>query len=69
MLNLMVEVQSLGRSEYDDRINYSCDLTRHPDTGEDLPSEDKITRDPTYMLRTWQAALVYLLTDYRFVYE
>ena len=69
VMNLMVEVQSLGRSEYDDRINYSCDLTRHPDTGEDLPSEDKITRDPTYMLRTWQAALVYLLTDYRFVYE
>lgn len=69
VLNLMIEVQSLGRADYDDRINYSCDLTRHPETGEDLPGEQKITHDATYMLRTWQAVLVYLLTDYRFVYE
>ena len=68
-LNLMVTVQSRGRDQFGERLNYNCDLTNDPETGESLPSERKITDDAGYVLRTWQAALVYLLTDYRFVYE
>ncbi len=47
----------------------SCQATRNPLTNEDLPEEDRITTDPTYGIRAWQAVIIYLLSDFNFLYE
>lgn len=38
-------------------------------SGQDLASEDQISNDSNYVIRTWMAVITYLLTDYRFIYE
>ena len=37
--------------------------------GAELPEEQRITEDPTYVIRSWQAVITYLLSDYKFLYE
>ncbi len=74
--NLMAAIQARGLELIDEgghylrgRLHFACDLTNDPETGEALPDEERIVEDANYMLRTWQALLVYYLSDYRFVYE
>jgi hypothetical protein len=41
----------------------------HPETGDVLPTEQRIRLDEEYLIRAWIGVLNYLLADYRFVYE
>jgi len=38
-------------------------------SNQDLPSDQQITNDADYVIRSWMAVITYLLTDYRFIYE
>lgn len=56
------------------RLPYPCKRNRDLATGEDLKDEttdtdNRLTEDPTYLIRTWMAVVAYLLADYKFVYE
>lgn len=51
------------------RLHFACDLDRHPDTGEPLPEEQRIRNDDSQMLKAWQALLVLMISDYRYLYE
>jgi len=50
-------------------IDWRCRLRDNPETGEDLPEEEQITRDENYVIRSWTGVLAYMLADYRFLYE
>ena len=54
---------------YDDDLPRDCRVTRHPDTNEELPREDQISRDRTYIVRAWMAVVSYMLSDIEFLYE
>jgi hypothetical protein len=47
----------------------SCQALKDPTTNTDLPAERQIKTDDTYVIRAWQAVIVYLLSDYEFLYE
>lgn len=47
----------------------ACRAERDPVTGEPLPAERRIADDPDGTLRAWQAVLVYLMSDHRFLFE
>ena len=47
----------------------ACAAVRHFATGEVLPADRQITRDPTGHVRAWQGLLVDLMTDHRFLFE
>ena len=47
----------------------SCQATKDPTTNTDLPVERQIKTDDTYVIRAWQAVVIYLLSDYKFLYE
>jgi hypothetical protein len=38
-------------------------------TGDSLPQERHVNRDNDYTVRAWMAAVSYLLSDYRYLYE
>jgi hypothetical protein len=38
-------------------------------TGDSLPQERYVNRDNDYTVRAWMAAVSYLLSDYRYLYE
>ena len=40
-----------------------------PTTNTDLPAERQIKTDDAYTIRAWQAVIIYLLSDYKFLYE
>lgn len=46
-----------------------CRAERHFATGEELPAARHITDDASGNLRAWQALLVYLMSDHRFLFE
>lgn len=46
-----------------------CRAERHYATGAELPAARHITDDPNGNLRAWQALLVYLMSDHRFLFE
>jgi hypothetical protein len=50
-------------------LSAECRAETHFATGEVLPGERRITTDPTYAIRAWQAYLVSLMTDPRFYLE
>ncbi len=46
-----------------------CRLNNDRMTGDQLPSDRRINQDPDYTVRAWMAAVSYLLSDYRYLYE
>ncbi len=46
-----------------------CQAVKDPTTNTDLPAERQIKNDEAYTLRAWQAVVIYLLSDYKFLYE
>ena len=61
--------EAVASGAYDDDVPRDCRVTRHPDTNEDLPREDEIVRDETYIVRAWMAVASYMLSDIEFLYE
>lgn len=47
----------------------ACQALKDPTTGTDLPPERQLKTDELYTIRAWQAVIIYLLSDYRFLYE
>jgi len=47
----------------------ACQALKDPTTNTDLPAERQIKADPGYAIRAWQAVVIYLLSDYKFLYE
>jgi len=47
----------------------ACGARKDPLTGEDLPEEMRIDRDPHYVVRAWMAVVTYMLSDFRFLYD
>jgi hypothetical protein len=46
-----------------------CQGQWNPNDGTNLDKGVQITEDPFYTLRSWQAVVTYLLSDYKFLYE
>ncbi|HEY0132551.1 MAG TPA: hypothetical protein VGB85_00690, partial [Nannocystis sp.] len=46
-----------------------CPAVKDPTTATDLPAERQIKTDDNYTIRAWQAVIIYLLSDYKFLYE
>jgi len=71
---VLMEAYSLGRqgladgSVSEDLAN-PCRLFDDRITGDSLPQNRRISRDSEYTLRAWMAAMSYLLSDYRYLYE
>lgn len=47
----------------------TCRASKDQATGLNLADDQKITEDPNYTVRAWQAVMTYLMSDYRFIYE
>lgn len=50
-------------------LHWQCASSTDWWTGEDLPEERRVQRDPRYTVRSWMAVMTYLLLDGRFLYE
>jgi len=59
----------LGSGAVSEELANPCRLNDDRLTGDRLPDNRRINRDPDYTLRAWMAAVSYLLSDYRFLYE
>jgi hypothetical protein len=53
----------------DQSLPWECQGRIDPSTGMDLPMASQISKDPSYTIRSWQAVIAYLLSDYKFLYE
>ena len=60
---------ALADGRQSSNLHWGCQGRRDQQTGEDLPTEDRVVADPTYTIRTWQAILTLFLNDYAFLYE
>ena len=47
----------------------TCPAVKDPTTNTELPVERQIKTDETYAIRAWQAVIIYLLSDFKFLYE
>jgi len=52
-----------------DSLVYNCRARKDPYTDADLPTDQKIEKDPDYTVRGWMAVITYLMSDYSFLYE
>lgn len=73
-MTVLTEVYSLGRDglasgSVTEELAGPCRVNDDRLTGEDLPDGRRINEDPDYTIRAWMAAVSYLLSDYRFLYE
>ncbi len=73
-LVVLMEAYSLGREGLADgsvpeELARPCRLFNDRMTGDSLPQEQRINRDTEYTVRAWMAAVSYLLSDYRYLYE
>jgi hypothetical protein len=71
---VLIESYDLGRAGLADEtvpqeLAQPCRLFNDRITGDSLPQERRINGDPEYTIRAWMAAVSYLLSDYRFLYE
>ena len=71
---VLIESYDLGRAGLADEtvpqeLAQPCRLFNDRMTGDSLPQERRINADPEYTIRAWMAAVSYLLSDYRFLYE
>lgn len=51
----------------DTSLPWACHGRNDPNTGKDLPEDQRITEDSHHTLRAWQAVIAYLLSDWRFL--
>ena len=71
---LLTEAASLGQDGLstgavsEDLVD-ACRLNDDRMTGDSLPNDRRINQDPDYTVRAWMAAVSYLLSDYRYLYE
>ena len=69
-MELHAEGQSLIDSgEVSTYMTYSCRGYEDPITGVDLPSSLQVSQDPEFTIRAWRGVMVYLLSDYHFLFE
>ncbi len=69
-LELHTEGKALIESgEVSTYMTYSCRGIEDPVTGVDLPSELQLAIDPDFTIRAWRGVMVYLLSDYHFLFE
>jgi hypothetical protein len=47
----------------------ACRARKDPYTDKDLPTADRLEKDPDYTVRAWMAVVTYLLSDFHFLYE
>lgn len=47
----------------------NCPAVKDPTTNMDLPVDRQLKNDELYTIRAWQAVVIYLLSDYKFLYE
>ncbi len=71
---VLMEAYNLGRQgladeSVSDQLVGQCRLNNDRITGADLPDSRRINRDTEYTIRAWMAAMSYLLSDYRYLYE
>ena len=71
---VLMEAYNLGRQGMADgsvseELAGPCRLFNDRMTGDSLPQERRISRDNDYTVRAWMAAVSYLLSDYRYLYE
>ena len=71
---VLMEAYNLGRQGLADgsvqeELAGPCRLNDDRITGADLPDNRRINRDTEYTMRAWMAAMSYLLSDYRYLYE
>lgn len=59
------EVSQSGNNE----LEYACSGRWSPIDGSELPEDVRIEDDPNFTLRSWQAVMTYLMSDYKFLYE
>ncbi len=65
----MLGSQGLGNGSVSEELAGPCRLFDDRITGADLPQSRVINRDSNYNIRAWMAAVSYLLSDYRYLYE
>lgn len=64
-----LRIENSGESK---RLMSDCEVHWDPITWEGLWIErpdERIYRDPNYVIRSWQVVIAYLLSDFKFVYE
>ncbi|MDH3726687.1 MAG: hypothetical protein OER77_04075 [Myxococcales bacterium] len=71
---VLTEAYSLGRNglstgAVSEELADPCRLNNDRMTGDSLPDNRRINQDPDYTVRAWMAAVSYLLSDYRYLYE
>jgi Ca2+-binding RTX toxin-like protein len=71
---VLAEAYNLGRDglstgSVPEDLADPCRLNNDRMTGDSLPNDRRINQDPDYTVRAWMAAVSYLLSDYRYLYE
>jgi len=71
---VLMEAYNLGRvglaaGSVPEELADPCRLFNDRMTGESLPQQRHVNRDTEYTVRAWMAAVSYLLSDYRYLYE
>lgn len=71
---LFVETRDEGKAaitakSLTEDLVYSCRARKNPYTDADLPTADRLEKDPDYTVRAWMAVITYLLSDFHFLYE
>jgi hypothetical protein len=61
--------EALASGAVGETLISTCQASKDQATGLKLPNDKRITADPVYTVRAWQAVLTYLMSDYRFIYE
>jgi hypothetical protein len=61
--------EKLSVNELDSNLPDRCWAVSDFWTGTPIPQEQQITADEKYTIRSWQAVLTYMLSDYKFLYE
>ena len=72
--NLWVELQQEGLAmiesgETGSYMTYSCRSNTDPSTGDPIPGDLRVNQDPYYTIRAWRGVMMYLLSDYKFLFE
>ena len=61
--------QDVQNGVQDEWMEWQCAGRVDPHTQVDLPESEQIFTDPNYTIRAWMGVIIYLLSDYRFLYE
>jgi len=50
-------------------LYWGCQGRWDPASGLELPAEQRLSADPQFTVRAWEATVAYMLNDYAFLYE